>query len=104
MRPWWIYSIKTILESNCPYADVSLNNPPPIFKDKTADAKKYNDDFGSGSFTRIVNAMNNEEIINANILCPWGCSVSFRDAGMLPLDLIYQKILPKIILKLYSDK
>ena len=53
MRPWWIDSIKTILESNCPYADVSLNDPPPIFKDKTADAKKYDKDFGSGSFTRV---------------------------------------------------
>ena len=30
--PWWIDSIKTILENNCPYADVSLNNLPSIFE------------------------------------------------------------------------
>ena len=50
MRPWWIEGVKDISDNLSPYADVNLNYPCAIFKDKTFAAKKYNDDFGSGIF------------------------------------------------------
>ena len=48
--------------------------------------------------------MNNEKVMNMNILCPWSCSTSLLQSGKVPLDLIVQKILPKVVIKVYSDK
>ena len=47
--------------------------------------------------------MNNEQIVDANILCPWSCSTNYQDAGKIPLDLMIQRMLTKINLKLYTD-
>ena len=47
--------------------------------------------------------MNNEDIINLNVLCPWSCSTSCKEAGKIPLDIMIQKILPKVLLPLYTD-
>ena len=38
--------------------------------------KKFNDDFATSQLLSIVNVMNNENIINANILCPCSCSTN----------------------------
>ena len=48
--------------------------------------------------------MNNTAVMNADILCPWSCSTSFHESGKVPLDLMFQKMLPKVIIPLYSDK
>ena len=48
--------------------------------------------------------MNNVHIMNSNILCPWSCSTSYLESGKVPLDLMFQKMLPKVIIPLYSDK
>ena len=48
--------------------------------------------------------MENDDVINLNVLCPWSCSTSCRDAGTIPLDLMFQKILPKIQILLFTDK
>ena len=46
--------------------------------------------------------MENQDIINRNVLCPWNCSTSCHEAGQIPLDLIIQRMLPRVILPLYS--
>ena len=99
MRQWWIDE----LAMNDAYEGISINQPPSIFEDKTLDIKRFNEDFATGQLSNIVNAMNNENIINANILCPWSCSTNCRDSGKLPLDLMIQRILNKVDLKLYTD-
>lgn len=48
--------------------------------------------------------MNNENVMNKNILCPWGCSTSVIQSGKVPLDLMFQKMLPKVLINIYSDK
>ena len=40
--------------------------------------------------------MKNDDVINLNVLCPWSCATSCRDADIIPLDIMFQKILPKI--------
>ena len=88
---------------NDAYEGISINQSPSIFEDKTLDMKRFNENFATGQLSNIVNAMNNENIINANILCPWSCSTNCRDSGKLRLDLMIQRILNKVDLKLYTD-
>ena len=48
--------------------------------------------------------MNNEEIINTNILCPWSCCTSYLECGKIPLDIMIQRMLPKVLLSTYTNK
>ena len=104
MRPWWIESLKNFGAPQYPYRDITLEFPTPIFVDKTIDVKKYNNDFDSGNLKQVINAMNNIQIINRNILCPWSCSCSYTQSGRFPFDLILVRCFPKIMLDCYSDK
>lgn len=111
MRPWWIDEIKAIrgrdgsnTESEYhPFGECTLNNPPPIFQDKTKALMRFNNDYNSGDLARVVDAMNNQEVMNLNVLCPWNCSASCQDAGEVPLDVMIQRMLPKIVLPLWNS-
>ena len=100
MRYWWI---EEIINVGTEYENVTILDPPSIFEDKTIALSQFNNDFSSGQLANIVNAMNNEQIVDANILCPWSCSTNYQDAGKIPLDLMIQRMLTKINLKLYTD-
>ena len=76
MRPWWIDKIKSFSSKDGPYSIVLIHKPSPIFEDKTIDYNKFLCDCQSDRICDLVNAMNNENIINANVLCPWSCSAS----------------------------
>ena len=76
---------------------------PQIFDNKTTSYCKFIEDYDSGEISKVVDAMNNIDIISNNILCPWSCSTNFQESGSLALDLMVQKMLPKIILPLYSS-
>lgn len=105
MRSWWIHSVKyleVLSEVPHPYLECTVDYPLSLFDDKTIDLLEYNYDYNSGQLARVVKAMSNENVINRNVLCPWNCSVSCRDAGRVPLDLMIQRMLPKVILPLYS--
>ena len=102
MRPWWIDSVKVLGGPDRPFSEVTLQSPPSIFEDKTIAIKKFDDDFDSQKLSRIVNAMKNEDVVNLNVLCPWNCATCCREAGSVPLDLMFQKMLPKVLIKLYS--
>ena len=105
MRYWWIDAVKRIFhESGSPYENVTIHHPVPIFIDKTIDSNQFRDDFDSQQLSRVVKAMDNHNIMNMNSLCPWGCSTSVLQSGKIPMDLMFQKILPKVVIKMYTDK
>ena len=104
MRPWWIDSVQTIDEETNSFSNVTIDYPESIFCDKTIQYEKYQSDYDSQKLCRIIDAMNNNDIIDRNILCPWGCSTSFRERGSVPFDIMIQKILPRIIVLTYTDK
>lgn len=91
-------------QNHVPYEHISIDTPISIFIDKTIDAEKFHDDFNSQKLSRVVEAMNNENVMNMDILCPWCCSTSLLQSGKVPLDLMFQKILPKVVIDVYSDK
>ena len=80
----------------------TVEYPLSIFDDKTVELLKFHEDYNSGQLARVVKAISNESVINKNMLCPWNYCVSCREAGRVPLDLIIQIIIPKVILSLYS--
>ena len=104
MRPWWIESLRNFGAPNFPYSNITIELPAPVFIDKTIDVEIYDDDFNSGTFSRVINAMNNVEVMNKNILCPWSCSYIYTQSGRFPLDLMLMKIFPKMLIDGYSDK
>ena len=77
MRYWWIDTVKNIVhENNYPFENVTIDTPQSIFIDKTIPAENFHDDFNSQQLPRVIEAMNNEDVINMNVSCPWGCSGS----------------------------
>ena len=85
------------------YATVTINEPSAVFEDKTIDYNMSLDDYHSDKLSNVIKAMNNENIINANVICPWSCSTSCREYGIIPLDIIIQRMSPKIIIPIYTD-
>jgi len=86
MRLWWIDEL--VMSDAC--EGISISNSPSIIENKTLDMKKFNENFVTGQLSSIVNTINNENIINANILYPWSYSTNCQDSSKLPLDLIIQ--------------
>jgi hypothetical protein len=99
MREWWIDELALLVE----YSECTMDYPKPIFEDKTMDVKQFNMDCSSGELARVVDAMVNRQVIDCNVLCPWSCSTSCQESGRLPLDLIIQRMLPRVNLVLFSD-
>ena len=98
-RPWWL----TNLQSKFPqkFFNLTLEQPFPVFKDKTADIKEWNDDINSYVLSRLVSAAN--KFLQPTIKCPWGCSEFQHKAGFLPLDIVLQRILQRYTLKMISN-
>ena len=98
-RPWWIDSIK--VKYPFIFEDISLDSPTPIFKDKTSDISKWNADINSFLLSRLASTSNT--FLYPGIMCPWGCSEFQHKVGNLPLDIVYQRYLPRCKLKLISS-
>ena len=83
-RSWWL----TSLQSKFPqvFSNLTLEQPFPVFNDKTADIKEWNDDINSYVLSRLVSAAN--KFLQPTIKCPWGCSEFQHKAGFLPLNLV----------------
>ena len=81
------------VQEKYPYGNITVHTPPSIYIDKTVAAEKYHDDFNSQQLSRAVEATNNKDVINVNILCQWGCPGSVLQSGKVPMDLILQKLL-----------
>ena len=91
MRPWWIESLRNFGAPDFPYSDVTIEYPTPIFIDKTIDVGIYDGDFNSGTLNGVINAMNNVQVMNKNVLCPWSCACSYTQSGRFFCDHFINK-------------
>jgi len=89
MRAWWIDAIRSInVHGSYPYAQCELTSPPSIFVDQTASLSKFEDDIDSGDLSRLIAALDNDDIINANVLCLFGCTEFCFKAKEIDWDVI----------------
>ena len=95
-RSWWLTSLCQYAE----YSTISLTHPKPHFADRTLGIEEWNNDIDSMSLARLSSSCNKHMI--SNILCPWGCSEYIFKCGHLDIDCIFQRYLPKCIIKLVS--
>ena len=101
MRAWWLDAVRSInYHSEYPYANCDLTTPPSVFEDRSNDLHEFQCDLDSGDQARLVKALNNENVMMPNVLCPFGCSEYCRKAQYAHWELILQRYLPKVVLPL----
>ena len=99
LRGWRINSILRIMcLGESPYSQCDLTTPPPIFKDRTTILYAFEDDFESGELSRLIRLLNCEESLNANVLCPFGCTEYCHRSEYAELDTLIQHHFKKIVL------
>ena len=104
MRGWWIDSIMSINQYGVfPYADCEMAFPPAIFEDRTDSLYAFEQDLLDGSQARLQKALNNDMVMNANVLCPFGCSEFCRMTGSAHWGEILQQYLMKVVLPLETN-
>lgn len=100
MRPWWIDAIKDINNhGDDPFRNCTLDYPVSIFVDKTEDCIQFEKEIDE-SLVSMAKALDRDEIMDPNILCPHGCGVSCRRAHPIEWSLVIQCILKKVVLNL----
>jgi hypothetical protein len=65
-RHWWITDAQDI------YPDITIDDPSPIFIDRTNDIRDWNESIESYELPRLAKACNT--YLMPTILCPWGCT------------------------------
>jgi hypothetical protein len=100
MRPWWIDAVKEInTHGDYPFRNCSLEYPVSVFVDKTEDCIQFEKEIDE-SLVSMAKALDRDEIMDPNILCPHGCGVSCRRAKPIEWCLVLQCILKKVVLNL----
>ena len=51
---------------------ISIDNPSPIFVDRTLEIDEWNEDINSYELARLASTCNKH--LMPKILCPWGCT------------------------------
>ena len=97
-RIWWLFYCQSYFPDV--YNDVTLDDPEPLFDDITIKVKTWNEKIGSATLPNLANACN--ELIMPNIMCPWGCSVFIHKFGSLPIDIVLQRYIQQVELKLIN--
>jgi hypothetical protein len=92
-RPWWINPVKAAF-TTFDVAKVSLDSPCPVFVDMTEVRDEYLDMQKALKFVNIIDVGNRR--LKAPVLCPWGCSEFAHECGTLPLDSVFQSIVPDV--------
>ena len=105
MRAWWLDTVRNVNNhGEYPYRNCDLTTPPSFFEDRSNDLREFQDDLDSGEQSRLMKALNNEQIMNANVLCPFGCSEYCRTAEYSDWEDLLQRYLLKVILPLNKKK
>ena len=84
-RYWWIETLKTKYPHV--FGEVTIENPPPIFVDRTPELSEWKDDMDSQLLSRIASSCN-IHLLPKN-LCPWGCSEFDHKVGYLDFDIVW---------------
>ena len=59
---------------------------------------QHEQDQTSGDLARLISLLNEEESLNANVFCPFGCTKYCHRAEYAEWDLVIQHIFKKIVL------
>ena len=76
MRFWWLDHLHENFPST--FSNISMEKPPPFFKDITLEIKEWNIAIESWMLPELAKACN--KMMIPSILCPWGDSVLHIDA------------------------
>ena len=95
-RHWWINSM------NSYNMNVTLTHPPPSFVDITQTFSDWDTSLESMMLLNIAKACN--KYLMPTVLCPWGCSSFMHRSGIISLDIVFQRFLPRCLVKLISKK
>lgn len=99
-RTWWLDSVKSIY--NHIFAFVSLENPTPVFVDRTSDIDDWDRLIATYDLTNLSVACN--KYLQPTIKCPFGCSEFIHRHGQIPYDIICQRFLQKCSIKTLTKK
>ena len=96
-RKWWLLSLRDLDM----YSNISVNFPPPYFKDHTENIRNFNNVMKKGNLTRIAETCN--QLLYPIILCPWGCSEYIHRCGEICIDIMIQRFLPLCHITMIND-
>lgn len=100
MRPWWIDAIKEInIHGEFPYRDCTITHPPSVFEDKTEACASFESQVRE-SLSSMGKALDNDNVTDQNVLCPFGCADSYINSEYVEWALVIQTMLKKVVLKL----
>ena len=94
-RYWWLDSFQAF------FADTSIEQPCSYFVDRTYDIQRWDELITSCTLPNLRDACN--ELLIPKILCPFGCSEFYFKHGIVSLDIVIQRYLPKCLLKKYMS-
>ena len=97
-RYWWIDEVKRRFDC---YSNVSIEFPTSFFAERTADSLTWKTSIASGKLSKLMNVCN--ELLIPNVACPWGCTEYVHHVGCIDIDVIFQRYLRKIQLKLIGS-
>lgn len=98
MRRWWVDSIKLIvsrLDNDVPYKNCTMDQPPPMFEDRTKHCQYYETTVHTGTLAEVKRMCNNQEIFMPNVLCPFGCTTYCFEATYADWTYLIQRYLLK---------
>ena len=97
-RYWWVDNL-TLFE--CAYNDITIDYPESIIVDRSLENMEWLADIGSQKLPHISSACN--KYMMPCVLCPWGCSEFNFSCGHIPLDIMFQRFLPKTNITLIEN-
>lgn len=94
-RVWWLESCRTYHRHV--FENITLQQPSPFFVDRTDQLEDFNTLRRKYELPSLKKICNN--YMMPTVKCPWGCTEMMHRSGILPLDVIYQRYLPKVTIK-----
>lgn len=91
-RYWWIGAVQPL------HIGVNIDEPEPYFVDRTCDSEEMKKEIESGELSRLAKTLNT--FLIPDVLCPWGESEYIHKCGFVELDIIFQRHLQKVVLKM----
>ena len=97
MLTWRIDEVMILLSFN----ECTMIDTLQIFGDNAMNLFFFNEDYNSDHLARVVVVMNNLNLNNIDVWCPWSCPERCRDIVNIPFDITVQIFLPRLMLPLF---
>ena len=79
-----------------------IDEPTPIFDDLTPEINRWNNAISLSTLPSLAAIC--DDLIIPRIMCPWGESVFIHKFGSVPIDIIFQRYLQKVTIKMIDHK